>query len=295
MIYIGEINYLNVYPIYYFLKKEIKIHPELNFLEFIYGTPAFLNKGLKLGDIDISPSSSSYYILNHKSSVLFPDLSISSQKTVKSIYLFSQKPIEDFNKGEAIYITPETLTSLNLLKVLLVEIYKLDFNNLNFVTLPSSDKFELKTEFNGSKMSGKNFLHIGNNALKYRKFIPEGYFAYDLADLWYKFTGFPFVFALFILRKDAYDKKKIEFEILYKYLIKSKENATRGFKEAALSALKLDEYKFISYEELINYWTDCLSFDFGEREIAGFKLYCELLYKNRLIDSFPALNFVNFA
>lgn len=289
MIYIGEINYLNVFPIYYYLKKEIKIHSELNFLEFIYGTPAFLNNSLKSGNVDISPSSSFYYILNYQSSLIFRDLSISSKKTVKSIYLFSQKPIEDFKKDETIYITPETLTSLNLLKVLLIEIYKFDINKFNFIALPSDDNLEFKSEFN--KMDYKILLHIGNNALKFKKQIKTGYFAYDLADLWYKLTGFPFVFALFIIRKDSYSSKKNEFNILYEYLLKSKENAARGFKEAALSILKIEKYNFISYEELIDYWTNCLSFDFGEEEIKGLKLYCELLYKNGLISSIPPLNF----
>ncbi len=290
MIYIGEINYLNVFPIYYYLKKEMKIHSELNFLKFIYGTPAFLNNSLKSGNIDISPSSSFYYILNYQSSLIFRDISISSKKIVKSIYLFSPKPIENFRENETIYITPETLTSLNLLKILLIEIYKFDINKFNFITLPSGDNLEFKSEFN--KMDYKILLHIGNNALKFKKQIKTGYFTYDLADLWYKFTGFPFVFALFIIRKDSYYRKQSELKTLYKYLMKSKENAVKGFEEAALSILKNNDYNFISYEELIDYWTNCLSFDFGEEEINGFKLYYELLYKNKLISSVPAINFV---
>ncbi len=292
MIYVGEINYLNVYPIYYYLKKEVKADPELNFLKFVCGTPAFLNNSLSVGNVDVSPSSSFYYVLNCKSSLIFRDISISSKKTIKSIYLFSQKPIEDFKKDEVIYVTPETLTSLNLLKVLLVEMYNIDIKRLNFITLPSSNKLELISTFNDNVMANKIFLHIGDNALRFKKSIPKSYFAYDLADLWYKFTGFPFVFAFFILRKEAYNNNKREMDIFYRYLLKSKRNAIRGFKDAALSILNDNKYNFISYEDLIDYWTNCLSFDFGEEDIKGFKLYCELLYKNRLISSIPALNFV---
>ncbi|MHB1660534.1 MAG: menaquinone biosynthetic enzyme MqnA/MqnD family protein [bacterium] len=292
MIRIGEINYLNVYPIYYYLKKEIKTNNKLNFMKFISGTPAFLNRELQTGNADISPSSSFYYIVNYKSSYIFPNLSISSKERVKSIYLFSPKPVEDFNEDETIYITPETLTSINLLKILLAEVYKLDLKKINFITLQPSDNLELDSGFEIGGMGGGNFLHIGNNALKFRKHIPEDYFAYDLADLWYKHTGYPFVFALFIIRKDSYDINKNEFDILYKYLIKSKEAAVSGFREAALSILESDEYEFISYDELIDYWTECLSFDFGEKEIKGFNIYLDLLYKNKLISSIPELNFV---
>ena len=291
MIRIGEINYLNVYPIYYYLKKALKND---NFMNFVPGNPAFLNRELGTGNIDISPSSSFYYILNYKYSYIFPNLSISSKKKVKSIYLFSPKQVEDFNENETIYVTPETLTSINLLKVLLAEMYKMDLNKIKFTTLKSNDALELElgAVSGGQAIKDGIFLHIGNNALKLIKHIPEDCFAYDLADLWYKYTGYPFVFALFIINKKAYDKNKNEFDILYEFLIESKKTAVLGFREAALSILELDEYKFISYEELIDYWTECLSFDFGKNEIRGFNLYSELLYKNKLISSIPELNFV---
>lgn len=295
MIRIGEINYLNVYPIYYFLKKKIAgdIGQATSFMDFVSGTPAFLNRELKYGNIDISPSSSFYYILNYKSSYIFPNLSISSKNKVKSIYLFSSKPIENFGEGETIFYTPETLTSINLLKILLAEYYNKALDKINFIELKANGKLELDIGPVDEKniINGKNFLYIGNNALKLIKHIPADCFAYDLADLWYKYTGSPFVFALFILRKDAYDNNKNEFGILYEYLLESKKAAVSGFQEAALSVCKLDEYKFISYEELIDYWTECLSFDFGANEIDGFNIYSELLYKHKMIPSVPKLNF----
>jgi len=293
MIRIGEINYLNVYPIYYYLKKALRNDNKINFMNFVPGSPAFLNRELRTGNIDISPSSSFYYILNYKHSYIFPNLSISSKKRVKSIYLFSSKPIEDFNEDEIIYVTPETLTSINLLKVLLAEIYKMDLNKIRFTALKPNDKLELELGrvLDGGAIKDGIFLHIGNNALKLIKHVPEGCFAYDLADLWYKYTGYPFVFALFIINKEAYDNNKNEFDILYEFLIESKKTAVAGFREAALSILESDEYKFISYEELIEYWTECLSFDFGKNDIGGFNLYSELLYKNNLISSVPELNF----
>jgi chorismate dehydratase len=294
MIQIGEINYLNVYPIYYYLKKELENDKEINFMNFISGTPAFLNKELKSGNVDISPSSSFYYILNYKSSYIYPGLSISSKKKVKSIYLFSPKPIEEFREGETVFVTPETFTSVNLLKVLLAEKYKIDINKIKFTGLTSNEKLELEIAqvLNENSIKDGIFLHIGNNALKLIKHIPEGYFAYDLADLWHQYTGYPFVFALFIINKEAYDKNKSEFAVLYEYLMKSKKIAVSGFKEAALSILKSDGYEFISYEELIEYWTECLSFDLGAGELKGFGLYSELLYKNKLIPHVPELNFV---
>ncbi len=294
MIRVGEINYLNVYPIYYYLKKRLKNGNKINFIDFVSGTPAFLNRKLQSGNIDISPSSSFYYILNYSSSYIFPNLSISSKKKVKSIYLFSYKAIENFSENETIYITPETLTSVNLLKVLLAEFYKMNLSRINFIGLKQNDNFELELDSDyGKKITnGNNFLHIGNNALKLAKNIPGCYHAYDLADLWYKYTGYPFVFALFIIRKESYDNNKNEFAVLYDNLIESKKMAVSGFKEPAEILLRSDEYKFISFEELMDYWTDCLSFNLDANEIGGFNIYSELLYKYKLISKVPNLNFV---
>ncbi len=292
MIKIGEINYLNVYPIYYFLKKErLRNKNGFCFLEFILGTPVFLNQALQNGYIDISPSSSFYYALNYDNSVLFKNISISSKKKVRSILLFSPKSIDEFSGNETIYITPETMTSINLLKVLLTEKYKFDIKNINFIIMPSDADFRLKA---GTGLgSGKISLHIGDNALKFENDnIHAGYFSYDLADLWYEFTGFPFVFALFIIRKDSYEKNKDEFKILYEYLIKAKDKAVLNFKEVLKPVMADNFYNFITGEELLDYWTSCLSFDLGENEINGYKLYCEFLYKNKIIPVVPSFNFI---
>lgn len=291
MIKIGEINYLNVYPIYYFLKKEIKYNSsKLNFIEFVSGTPVFLNLALENASVDLSPSSSFYYALNYKSLLLFKNLSISSKNKIKSIFLFSPKSINEFSDDATIYITPETMTSVNLLKVLLAEKYKLNTRKINFITLPSNNGHELKRGFSIKK--GGIYLHIGDNAIRFEKNLPEGYFSYDLAALWFDLTGLPFVFALFIIRKDAYENNKDEFLILYDYLIKSKEKAVDNFQEALDSIINNGFYNFISRAELLDYWTNCLNFDLGEKELLGFKLYCEFLYKNNIIEVIPEINFI---
>ncbi|MCL5674049.1 MAG: menaquinone biosynthesis protein [Deltaproteobacteria bacterium] len=293
MIRIGEINYLNVYPIFYFLKKEAEEkESELNFLSFKSGTPAFLNNSLKNGFIDLSPSSSFYYIENYSNSLLFKNISISSKKKVNSIFLFSPKKIEDFSDTETIYITPETLTSVNLLKILLSEFYAFDINKMNFVIMSSNENIELTK--NAGLLDGcKIYLHIGDKAIEYKKNYKNVFkYSFDLAAIWYSFTRLPFVFALFIIRKDSYENNKNEFNMLYKYLIKSKDKAVANLDEIAQEILKNPYYKFITYNELINYWTDCLSFDLSKKEIEGFTLYSDLLYKHKIIKDIPKLNFI---
>jgi chorismate dehydratase len=292
MIKIGEINYLNVYPIFYFLRKEAaKKGTKLNFLMFKQGTPAFLNESLKNGAIDLSPSSSFYYIEHYNNSILCKDVSISSKKKVNSIFLFSPKKIEDFSDAETIYITPETLTSVNLLKVLLAEFYRLDINKINFLIMPSNENIELMEDVRLDER--KIYLQIGDKAIKYKKTYENVFrYSYDLATIWYSFTSLPFIFALFIIRKDSYENNKNEFNIFYEYLIKAKEKAVTHLDEIAQGLLKNNSFKFITYDELIDYWTNCLNFDLGEKELEGFKLYCYLLYKHKIIKNIPTFNFM---
>ena len=163
---------------------------------------------------------------------------------------------------------------------------------MNFVIMSSNENIEL-TKNAGSLDGCKIYLHIGDKAIEYKKNYKNVFkYSFDLAAIWYSFTRLPFVFALFIIRKDSYENNKNEFNMLYKYLIKSKDKAVANLDEIAQEILKNPYYKFITYNELINYWTDCLSFDLSEKEIEGFTLYCDLLYKHKIIKDIPELNFV---
>jgi chorismate dehydratase len=55
---IGEIPYANLFPIFYTLKKE----SDLSGYEFVEGVPSALNKKIREGLIDVSPSSSIEYL-----------------------------------------------------------------------------------------------------------------------------------------------------------------------------------------------------------------------------------------
>jgi chorismate dehydratase len=174
---------------------------------------------------------------------------------------------------------------------LLAEFYKLDINKINFLIMPSNENIELSEDAELDKF--KIYLQIGDKAIKYKKNYENVFrYSYDLAASWYSFTSLPFVFALFIIRKDSYENNKNEFNIFYEHLIKAKEKAVTHLDEIAQWLLKNNSFKFITYDELIDYWTNCLNFDLGEKELEGFMLYCDLLYKHKIIKNIPALNFM---
>ena len=115
---------------------------------------------------------------------IISDYCISGDGAVASVCLFSDVPL---NKIEKILLDYQSRTSVELLKILIKEYWKID------------PLFEETSGEYQSKISGTTAaLVIGDRALKQRKISP---YIYDLGLEWKKFTGLPFVFAAWISNK----------------------------------------------------------------------------------------------
>lgn len=126
--------------------------------------------------VAIIPEMKEYYIIS--------DYCISSDGAVASVCLFSDVPL---NKIEKILLDYQSRTSVELLKILIKEFWKIDP-----VLEETSGEYQ-------SKISGTTAaLVIGDRALEQRKISP---YIYDLGLEWKKFTGLPFVFAAWISNK----------------------------------------------------------------------------------------------
>ena len=151
---IGRITYANLFPIFYYLEKEC----DLSEYKFINGVPSALNKMLRDGELDISPSSSIEYLKNKKKYFILPWFSISSLGPIKSILLFSKIPIEELG-GKTIAVSSDSETSAALLKIILNDFLSL---KCRFKTFSSSNIKYVLTHFPAA-------LLIGDNAMKEAK------------------------------------------------------------------------------------------------------------------------------
>ena len=163
---IGKMPYLNS-EIFY-LKKESE-------LEYINLTPSEMGKSIIKGEIDAGPISLVDFI-NSKSLKPILNYCVSTRKYANSVYIFSNKSLEEINK---IYVTNETSTSVILMKVLNQFYWKND---------------DLKITKNISDSDAQ--LLIGDKALKLNCSKNNFNYVIDLGYEWYKFTSLPFVFAL---------------------------------------------------------------------------------------------------
>jgi len=249
---IGEIPYANLFPIFYMLKRG----PDLSDYEFIKGSPSELNKKIREGLIDVSPSSSIEYLRHRDRYELIENHSISSRGPVGSILLFSKEPIERLG-GLTVLTSSQSETSVALIKIVLKKFYKLDchFKSSN---MPLREALSSDTPY----------LLIGDEALR-EALKWHGLYVYDLGDVWYKHTGLPFTFALWIARKACCPEKSELYKKFIDDLDRAKTSALSSLDTIAASSPLKDA---LSEEYLISYWKG-MSFDFTQEHRKGLELF----------------------
>ena len=185
---VGFVNFINTSPIYV-PWKETGGEPGWDVVE---GEPTFLNKLLDQGQIDVGLVSSYFYGLHADKYLIFPDLSISATGPVKSVILLSKVPPEAL-QGRHVALTPQSATSVNLLKIVLEDFFGV---KPEYIT----GDFDLL----GKPGSGAvAYLAIGDEALRLRG--TTGFHQLDLAEIWLKKADLPFVFAVWAIRRQSKD------------------------------------------------------------------------------------------
>lgn len=245
---IGRIPYANLFPIFYILEREC----DCSLYEFVEGVPSRLNRMLREGEIDISPSSSIEYLKNPQHYKIIDGHSISSRGPVKSILLFTRYPIEQLT-NIVIEATSQSETSVALLQVILSKFYGI--------------KCRINISESPEESGNSAFLLIGDDALRYgSKLSDSSWLIYDLGEMWYRQTNLPFVFALWIARNN------IDSSLMNRFindLNNAKEIALKNFREIARHS---PAKAFLSEDELAAYW-GMIDYDFVDEHKKGLEIF----------------------
>ncbi len=271
---IGEINFLNCLPLFSLLRKE---NPA-NCYRYIQGNPAKLNQMLATSHIDISPSSSMEYALRPEHYFILPRISIASTREVRSVLLLSRKPIENL-ANITIALTAQSLTSIYLLKIILFHFFQLDRQSIRFIT----------AEFDADDKLPDAALLIGDQALRTFHQIPPGYRIYDLGKLWYQFTRLPFVYALWIGRKELNNEKLNQINNLSVQLCHIKTFLPKHLNAILTTASR--KYPDIPTAAIMAYWQEAISYELDVQEKQGLNLFYTLAHQLGLLEKVPTLNF----
>lgn len=269
---VGQINYANCVPLF----RALHHIPGVERHHFISGVPAVLNGMLSSGAIDLCISSSIIYGADPSRYWLIPDISISAKDRVRSVLLFSQLPIENL-QGCRIGLTAESDTSVALLRIIL-GIF-MGFEN-------SFHRTELDLQQAFSSYSA--LLLIGDTAMR-ESMKDCGCHVYDLGELWHAHTGLPFVFALWIVNRQAISGRETELRQFSRDLSEAKRVAGRKIAEYASNT---EGYDWFGRSELLSYWHDNISYDFGEKEQNGVLTFFRYASSIGIIKNIPDLFFL---
>jgi chorismate dehydratase len=251
---VGKVRYINCEPVYSGIE-EGAVEAGCDLIE---GTPAELNQMLARGDLDVSVISSLAYAQAPGDFRLLADLAIACDGAVGSVLCVSRVPLQDLD-GERILVTPESLTSVYLLRLLLQRSYGVR---------PVYLRAEVPEEFPAGVAAG---LYIGDPALRagHARRYPHHL---DLGQGWKELTGLPFVFALWAVREEFYRANPERTRRLHRALLASK--AYSLGRVEALSAAVHGRVG-ISEEACLNYFRKQLSFDLTPRHLEGFEQFLQ--------------------
>ncbi len=175
MVKVSVVSYLNSKPFIYGLQNSgLLKNLELNLdLPYECANKILHDKAdIALVPVAMIPALKSYSIVS--------DYCIGADGPVKSVYLFSQVPLNEIKK---IHLDFHSLTSKQLAKLLAKNYWKI------------SPQWENIIPFTGEDIVYDSVVLIGDKTFKA---LQNYNFAYDLADEWKKYTGLPFVFACWI-------------------------------------------------------------------------------------------------
>jgi len=248
VIRLGRISYVNMAPVFYRLEAEV---------DEVAGVPTTLNAQLVAGEIDLAPISSIEYARNADRLRILPRLCVSSEGAVDSIQLVSRTPLEQVR---TVAVTPESATSVVLVKVL----------------LPEAEHVPLGEPADAT-------LLIGDAALKSAFEDPTPH--YDLGRLWLERTGLPMVFAVWAAPEPLVDG----LAELEEALVASVRLARAEPEKLAFEAS--DRYGYPA--GFLARYFEKLRYRFGPRERAGLYTFLELARDVGELDEVPEFRFVN--
>ena len=244
---IGQFGFVNNFLPYYWL--------EQNGARVIEASPRKLAEKFEKGGVDFAPVPSFYYIKN-KDKLRSYEFCIASKNSVLSVILVSEEKMLD---GGCIAVTNQTLTSVNLLKIILSERGRKN----KVVRVDESKASELLKHCTYA-------LVIGDEAIKARM---KYRVVMDLGEEWRDLMGYPMVFGI------AVSWKERDMSGVNKAVMESTAWGKRNADVVVAEAAK----KFGMPVEFLREYFNTLTYQMGAEERKGLELFEEKCYEYGLL------------
>jgi chorismate dehydratase len=244
---VGAVSYLNTKPLIYRLTE---LAPRI---ELVLDLPSRLADGLAKGTLDVALVPSIEYFKDPAYTIV-SDACIACRGPVMSVKLFSRVPADEI---QTLALDEGSRTSVVLTRILLKERFDVE---PRLMPLPIGASI--------ADVDCDAVLVIGDRAMH----SPDGSFAevWDLGDEWCRWTGLPFVFAMWVARPG--------FEVgdLATAFARARDLGLANLETiAAEEAAPLG----LSRPQCVSYLRDNLYFYLGEKERRGLDLFQSLAQK----------------
>ncbi|HCS52071.1 menaquinone biosynthesis protein [Rubinisphaera sp.] len=242
---VGAVSYLNSKPLIEGLGNSLRED------QLVLDVPSRLADELSVGKLDVALIPSVEYFSRSDYKII-SDACIATRGPVLSVKLYSRVPLGDIR---TLALDEGSRTSVALTRVMLQERYGV---------IPELIRLPLSATTKDAKTDA--VLLIGDRAIH----PPQEQFVetWDLGEEWVNWTGLPFVFAMWVARKDVPESPLAQ-------LLEQSRN--RGMKNLQQIATREAKPLGISEETAYNYLKDNLHFQFGSAEWNGLQLFRELV------------------
>ena len=248
---VGAVSYLNTKPLIEGLES---FAPQA---QLILDVPSRLADRLAAGDLDVALIPVVEYFRAGTYSIV-PGVSIASRGSVLSVTLFSRVPWPEIR---SVAMDEGSRTSVALTRVLLEKRHGIR---------PQVEQLPFGVA--ADDMTTDAVLLIGDRAMQ--ACLPGFTYAYDLGQEWFEWTGLPFVYAVWAVR-EGIDLRGVDVAL----------RKCRNHGLAKVGAIAQREAASLGLDAGFcrRYLGNVLSFDLGDREIAGLRRFQELTSELGLI------------
>ncbi len=268
---ISAIAYLNTAPLMW----EFEHGDAGRAFETHYTVPSRCADALRTGtaDIGIIPAFAWVQIPDL---LAIPDIAIAANGPVRSILLVSKTPVEHIR---TVALDSSSRTSAALIRVLFARFWK---------TNPRFAEHDPNLELMLSQYDAA--MLIGDSALRANT---AGYHVYDLAEEWKRFTGKPFVFAVWAVRRSAMQQRErpAAAEVVRTFQM-SRDNGLQPNHIAQL-AREWAARVGLTEQGVTDYLTTNVQYHLGPEALAGLRLFLDHSVKLGLLPHQPELEFLD--
>jgi chorismate dehydratase len=248
---VGHIQFLNCLPLYWGLARTGTL---LDF-ELTKDTPEKLSEKLVRGDLDIGPITLVEFLRHADDLVAFPDIAVGCDGPVMSCVIVSQGPLERLD-GARVALGSTSRTSVRLAQLLLAESVGV---RPSYYTCPPDLSLMMQ--------EAEAAVLIGDAALRANLHDGPrfGLEVHDLGALWKAWTGLPFVFAVWAVRRDYLEREPEVTRQVHKAFLASRDLSLAEVDKVAEQAARWEAFD----ERVLERYFTTLDFRFGAPQLAA--------------------------